>query len=247
MIARALLVVVLLAQPVLAEPAPPAPKPAQASSSDEEEGEPRLSLPTEADRQAWQRSGFRLFLGGGYGEFLGLRGAPSGRLIAATLRAGIRLDAMWSLLASFQYARASQAGGLSGLRFAATIDPTLHVTPSLAVSLGFGLGGIVEARHTGRMDADPLPATLETSYTFPDASTPIASCSGGGVAGLARVDWGYVLGPRSQFTLSAEALGQWTRCLNDTNRFEPDSGQPIVRRQYWPHTGFTLTAGFTWR
>ena len=213
----------------------------------DEDGEPRLSLPTEADRQAWLRSGFRLMLGAGYGELVGLGGAPSGRLIAVKLRVGLRLDASWSALGSFEYALASRAGGLSGLRFAGTIDPTWHVTRNLALAVGFGFGGIVEARNTGRPDAEPLSATLETSYTFPDASPPIASCSGIGVAGLARAEWGYVLGPRSQVSVALETIGQWTGCVNDTNRFEPDTGKAIVRRQWWPHAGATLALGITWR
>jgi len=230
-------------------PAPDAAPDATASrlATDEEEGEPRLSLPTEADRQAWRRPGFRLALGGAYGHLAGLYGAPSGRLIAAKLRAGLRLDEGWSLLASFEYAQAKQTGGLSGLRFLGTIDPTWHVTPSVAVAAGFGFGGIVEGRNTGRMDAAPLPADLETSYTFPDASPPIARCSGVGAAGLVRVEWGLVLGPRSQMQVALEASGQWTGCVHDTNRFEPDTGKAIVRKQWWPHAGATLTLGLAWR
>jgi hypothetical protein len=217
-----------------------------AKHDDEDEGVPRLSLPTQADRMAWHNSGFRLGLGLVYGQMIGLGGAPSGRLLGPTIRAGLRLDDSWSVLASFEYASASKPGGLSGLRFAGTIDPTWHVTPSLSIALGFGFGGIVEGR-TGRMDANPLPSTIDTSYTFPDARTPIASCSGVGAAGLARVEWSYVLGPRSQIGVSLEVIGQWTGCVDDTNRIEPDTGTAIVRRQWWPHTGATLGWGITWR
>lgn len=230
---RAALVLALLARVAIADT--------------DEDGPARFSLPTETDRLAWQRPGFRLHLAGGYGELVGLGGAPSGRLIAVKLRPGLRLDEDWSLFASFEYALASRAGGLSGLRFAGTIDPTWHVTRDLALSLGAGFGGIVEARNTGRMDAAPLPADLETSYTFPDARTPITSCTGIGAAGVARAEYGLVLGARTQLAIAAEVIGQWTSCVNDTNRFEPDTGKSIVRRQYWPHTGFTLSAGFTWR
>jgi len=219
---------------------------AKPKPNDDDDGEPRLSLPTQADRVAWQDSGFRLGLGLVYGRLVGLRGAPSGRLIGPTIRVGLRLDESWSVLTSFQYASASQHGGLSGLRFAGTLDPTWHVTPSLSIAIGFGFGGIVEGR-TGRMDADPLPSTLDTSYTFPSARTPIASCSGVGAAGLARVEWAYVLGPRSQTGVSLEVVGQWTGCVDDTNRVEPDTGTAIVRRQWWPHTGATLGWGITWR
>jgi hypothetical protein len=217
-----------------------------ATKKSDDDGEPRLSLPTEADRAAWRKSGFRLGLGLVYGRLIGLRGAPSGRLLGPTVRVGLRLDESWSVYTSFQYASASKSGELSGLRFAGTIDPTWHVTPSLSIAAGFGFGGIVEGR-TGRMDADPLPSTLETSYTFPDASHPIASCSGVGAAGLLRVEWGYVLGPRSQTSLALEGVGQWTGCVDDTRRIEPDTGTAIVRRQWWPHTGVTLAWSIAWR
>jgi hypothetical protein len=219
---------------------------ASAAQSADDDGEPRLSLPTQADRDAWRNSGFRLGLGLVDGRLVGLRGAPSGRLIGPTVRIGLRLDQSWSILASFQYAAASQRGGLSGLRFAGTLDPTWHVTPSISLAVGLGFGGIVEGR-TSRMDADPLPSTLDTSYTFPDARHPVASCNGVGVAGLARVEWAYVLGPRAQTSVALEVVGQWTGCVDDTNRVEPDTGTAIVRRQWWPHTGATLGWGIAWR
>ncbi len=219
---------------------------ASAAKPADDDGEPRLSLPTQADRDAWRTSGFRLGLGLVYGRLVGLRGAPSGRLIGPTVRVGLRLDPSWSILASFQYAAASQPGGLSGLRFAGTLDPTWHVTPSISLAVGLGFGGIVEGR-TGRMDADPLPSTLDTSYTFPDARHPVASCSGVGVAGLARAEWAYVLGPRAQTSVALEVVRQWTGCVDDTHRVEPDTGIAIVRRQWWPHTGVTLAWGIAWR
>jgi len=234
------------AAPTTSSPGPTGATATPAKKDDDDEGEPRLSLPTQADRLAWRNSGFRLGLGLVYGRLVGLRGAPSGRLIGPTVRVGLRLDESWSVLASFQYASASKAGGLSGLRFAGTIDPTWHVTPSLSIAVGFGFGGIVEGR-TGRMDADPLPSTIDTSYTFPNARTSIASCSGVGAAGLARVEWAYVLGPRAQTGVALEVVGQWTGCVDDTNRVEPDTGTAIVRRQWWPHTGVTLGWGITWR
>ena len=232
---------------------PPTPATAGTSTTDkptitdEEEGQPKLSLPTEADRLAWQRPGFRLGLGFGYGELHGLRGAPSGRLLGPTLRVGLRLDADWSLVASFQYASASRTNGLSGLRFGGTLDPTWHVTPSLSVALGLGFGGIVEGGGAREMDAAPFLDELESSYTFADTSSPIASCSGVGVAALARGEYALVLGPRAELTVAAELIGQWTGCVDDTGLVEPDTGQAIERHQWWPHVGGSLTVGFAWR
>ena len=221
--------------------------PAIATAKDkDDEGEPRLSLPTEADRDAWKRSGFRLGLGVVYGRITGLDGAPSGRLLGATIRVGLRLDPGWSILASFQYALASATGGLSGLRFAGTIDPTWHVTPHLSLAVGLGFGGIVEG-STSRPEISPLPSTLGTSYTFPSPSPPLPSCVGMGVAGLARAEWSIALGPRAMTALGLEGIGQWTGCEDDTGLVEPDTGQSIVRRQWWPHLGVSGTWGIMWR
>jgi hypothetical protein len=226
--------------------APPSGDAAQAKNDDDDEGEPRLSLPTEADRDAWLRSGFRMGLGIVYGEFAGLEGAPSGRLRGVTVRMGLRLDADWSVLASFQYALASSPGGLDGLRFAGTIDPTWHVTRHLSLAVGFGFGGIVEG-STGRPDVMPFASTINTSYTFPGASPPLPSCSGVGAAALARAEWAIILGPRAATSFSVEAVGQWTGCVADTGNVEVDTGQAIVRRQWWPHAGATVGWGMTWR
>lgn len=217
-----------------------------ARAADDDDGEPRLSLPTEADRDAWARAGFRLSLGFLYGRLEGLEGAPSGRLLGPLVRVGVRLDADWSILASFQWTGASSTGGLSGLRFAGTIDPTWHATRHLSLALGLGFGGLVEG-YTGRPDVEPNPYVITASYTFPHASPPMPSCNGVGAAGLARAEWTWVLGPRSATGLALEALGQWTRCEDGSGRLDPDTGQPILRRQYWPHTGVTGSWSITWR
>jgi hypothetical protein len=216
------------------------------TAKDDEEGTPRFSLPTEADRVAWQKPGFRMGLGLGYGQFHGVGGAPSGRLIGAVLHAGLRLDRDWSIVSTFQYELASKHGGLSGLRFAGTVDPTWHVTPSLSLAIGVGFGGIVEGR-TGRMDVDPLGSTLSSSYTFPNAKTPIPSCSGVGATALARGEYAWVLGPRSQTGVALEVMGQYTECVDSAGRLDVDTAQPIERHQYWPHVGAQLTWGVMWR
>jgi hypothetical protein len=216
------------------------------ASAADDDGPPRLSLPTETDRAAWRRPGFRLMLGFGYGALWGLGGAPSGRLLGPSVRAGVRLDQSWSLFVAFQYLYASSTGGLSGLRYSGTLEPTWHVTDRLSLTVGLGFGGIVEG-STGRTNPDPQPSTLETSYTFPDAHTPLPSCSGVGVTGLGRAEYLLVLGPRSSTGLALEVYGQWTGCVEDTGRVEPDTARPIVRRQWWPHVGLSLAWVIAWR
>ncbi len=237
--------------PVPAElPTTPATSPASLPGTPlppDEEPPFELSLPTQADEEAWRDPGFRLQLGAGYGALLGVGGPPDGRLIGAVVRAGPRLDEDWSLLASFQYAWASKAGGLSGLRFAGTLDPTLHVGEHLELAVGVGFGGLVEG-NTGRADPDAEQRTaLNDSYTWPSAAEPLPRCVGVGAAVLTRASWMIVLGPTSSTGLSAELDGQWTGCVDDLGHVEPDTAQPIVRRQWWPHVGGTLSWMVAWR
>jgi hypothetical protein len=215
--------------------------------------EERRSLVLKSESEQWRESGFRLGLGLAVGRMVGIHGTPSGRLIGAVLHAGLRLDDDWSILATFQYAQArggSRAGmpndGLSGLRFAGTIDPTWHVTPSIALAVGFGFGGIVEG-NTGRMDVDPLGSTLDSSYTFPSSNPPLPRCNGVGVATLARATWSHLIGPHSSLDVALEMIGQYTSCVDRTGRVEPDTAQPIERHQYWPQSGGDLTVGVSWR
>jgi hypothetical protein len=210
----------------------------------EVEAPPRLSLPTEADRDAWLRDGFRLALGLHYGAMFGVAGPPDARVLGATLRVGLRLDADWSLLASFQYSVMSR--GLTGLRFSGTLDPTWHATRHLSLAVGLGFAGI-SGGSTGGPDLAPLPNTLHASYTFPTANPPMPTCSGGGVAALVRAEWVAILGSRSATTFGIEGFGQWTTCEEDTGVVDLDTGLSIVRRQAWPHLGVTGTWGITWR
>lgn len=206
----------------------------------------KTSLAVETAEAGWQRSGFRLALGLLYGELAGMRGAPSGRLLGPQIHAGLRLDRRWSLYATFEYVRAQTTGGLSGLRFAGTVDPTWHVTPHVAVAVGMGFGGIVEGR-TGRADVMPYGSTLDTSYTFPDSKHPIPSCSGVGAAGLVRGTYSHVLGPKSAAIVELEIVGQQTQCVEATGMLEADTARPIERRQTWGHAGGTLLIGISWR
>ncbi|HEY3353086.1 MAG TPA: hypothetical protein VGQ83_07570 [Polyangia bacterium] len=247
----ALVGVLLGARPAPAAPPPTAPAsapaaaPARAAAAIvDEDPPPRLSLPTETDRAAWHKPGFRLALGLAYGGLAGIDGAPTGQVVGPLVRFGVRLDQSWSLQASLQYHYAMR--GLSGIRFAGTVEPTWHATDRLTVALGLGFGGIVE-NATSRADPTPLPSTLDTSYTFPSARTPVPSCNGVGVAGLVRGEYLVVIGPRSATGLALELGAQWTGCVQDTSRLEPDTATAIVRRQWWPHLGASLAWVIAWR
>jgi len=240
----------LAASPVpqtgVAAPADTPASPTAAKTVFDEDPPPRLSLPTESDRALWKKPGFRFGLGLVYGRFYGIGGPPNYNLIGPTIRAGLRLDEAWSLVASLQYLYATGAGSMKGVRFAGTIEPTWHATAHLSLAAGIGFGGIIES-GTGRTDSGPPPDTLNTSYTFPNAKTPIADCNGVGVAGLVRGQWLWVMGPRSSTGLALQLDGQWTGCVQDTGNFEPDTATPIVRRQWWPHLGGSLNWEIQWR
>ena len=245
-------------------PAPPEPPPAAPISvleADDGDGPIRLSLATQDDLEAWRTPGFRLQLGGLYGAMDGQDGAPGGWLIGVILRVGARLDAHWSLLGAFQYASASTTGGLSGLkigedantalsglRFSGTLEPTWHINDHFELAVGMGFGGLVEGGRAGRPDPDAVQRNaLNGSYTFPNAHPALPSCQGVGVAGLVRGGWHLLLGPRSATGVDLELFGQWTGCVDDTGRLELDTARPIVRRQWWPHVGSTLSWTVTWR
>ncbi len=207
----------------------------------------KVSLPTAEDEELWRTPGFRLHLGGGWGLLAGQRGAPSGSAIGVSARAGARLDERWSLLGSFHYAVVSSDGGLSGLRYAITLDPTIHPWRGLELALGVGAGGFVEG-FTGRPDPDPTQASaLNGSLTLVEPDPPLAYCSGTGVAALARATYLFVLGPASSTGLTLQLDGQWTGCVEDLGRVEPDTARPIERRQWWPHLGGSLSWTVAWR
>jgi hypothetical protein len=217
-----------------------------APTDDDDNARSVFSLPTETDRAAWRKLGFRLMLGAAYGELFGLGGASSGRFIGPIVRLGVRLDERWSLLGTLQYLFVTSSNGLSGIRYSGTLEPTWHVTEHFSLAAGLGFGGIVEENAHGT-DPEPLPSTLDTSYSFPNARTPLPSCSGVGVAALVRGDYLFVLGPRSSTGAGLELDGQWTGCIDETGRVEPDTATPIVRRQWWPHVGVFVSWMFAWR
>jgi hypothetical protein len=225
-------------------PAPASDPAALAQAATDQDGPPRLSLPTESDRAVWKKPGFRFGLGLVYGRLFGINGPPSAQLIGPTIRIGIRLDEGWSLMGSFQYLYATGTAGMRGLRYAGTIEPTWHATEHLNLGVGIGFGGLVGPAANWPI---PPPSPLDASYTYPNARTPLPACDGVGVTGLLRAEWMMVLGPRSSTGLALETDGQWTACVNDTGTLEPDTATPIVRRQWWGHFGTSLAWVILWR
>ena len=209
----------------------------------DDDGPVRLSLPTAEDRALWQRSGFRLGLGALYGQLLGSGSVMDLTLKGVTIRPGIRLDSRWGLYLPVGYAVTDH----SGAQFAATVEPTWYATPNIAFALGLGYAGLIGVHEFVLTPPEQAFEQIGQSYTFPDASTPVSRCDGYGVLGLGRMELGYVLGPRSRTHLALEVIGQWTGCELSHGGKDRYSGMEYVIRQWWGHTGFTLSWGIEWR
>jgi hypothetical protein len=215
--------------------------------SDDADGAVRLSLPTEEDRAAWRRSGFRLALGVLYGQLQGTRDIPDLTLKGVVIRPGIRIDPEWSVYLPLQYATTSKGGA----RFAAAVEPTWHITSSFAVGFGLGYAGLIGISPYDPMLPNPGPEMevelLGQSFTFSESKKAIRSCDGVGITALVRAELGYVLGPRSRTHLALEALGQRIGCEEDSFDEDEFTGRQHQFRQWWGHNGVTLSWGIEWR
>ncbi len=158
--------------------------------------------------------------------------------------AGARLDQDWSLLMTAHYE--ALTGDLSGLRYAVTIDPTWHVGDRWSVAIGAGFGGINESFERSDKEA-PLNDSLVATYTHPNNNNLLPTCTGFGGAALSRVSWDFVLGANSSLGLTIQGDVTYTACQLETNRVDPDTAQPIYRRQYWTHLGVQAGTMVSWR
>lgn len=208
-----------------------------------EDVEFRVSLPTEEDTELWKQSGFRFQFGYAFGWLDGAGELPSAMAHEIVVRAGARLEPEWSLFGTLSYGFTD--GEICGVRFIATIEPTFHPVPELAIALGWGLGGFVETASTRPDPAPEQEESLVAPYTMTEGVIPV--CTGLGTAAVLRVDYQFVLGNLFSMGPSLEGAVMWTGCEEDTGRVEPDTAEAIVRRQWWQH--YTISAGwmFSWR
>ncbi|HEY0989852.1 MAG TPA: hypothetical protein VGD80_22440, partial [Kofleriaceae bacterium] len=198
-------------------------------------------------RAAWRRSGFRLALGIVYGELHGARQIPDLTLKGVAIRPGIRIDHEWSIYLPLQYATTS----LGGARFAAAVEPTWHIAPSIALGLGVGYAGLIGVSPYDPF-APPSGPELDVdiqgqSYTFPEGVKPVRSCDGVGITAAARLEAGYVLGPRSRTHVALEALAQRTGCEEGGGGSNVFTGTDNMFRQWWVHRGISLSWSIEWR
>lgn len=203
----------------------------------------RLSLPTQADLDAWQEPGIRVTLGWIQGRQYGTGPAPDMAPLGAALRPWLRISPHWSVGATFSWQ--ASAGGFEGLKWGATVEPSWHPWRGLALSLGLGYGGLLGRRPwQDREDMDG-PQERTVSRTLGDDEL-LSDCSSGGWLALARVEYQFVVGPLFSTGPFAQVDMQQTGCEMPVGN-DPETGKSIVLRQWWMHRGFNLGWWATWR
>lgn len=208
----------------------------------------RLSLPTQADIDAWKEPGIRVSLGWIQGYQWSFGPGPSMSPLGATLRPWLRISPEWSLGATFSWQ--ATLGSFLGLKWGATLEPTWHPWRGLAVSLGLGYGGLMgsNAWWVDAPDAMNPPGKVPdqtVSHTLADDEF-LANCEAGGWLALARVEYQFVIGPLFSTGPFAQADVQRTGCIEDYGE-DPETGKTIELRQWWMHAGFNLGWWATWR
>jgi hypothetical protein len=245
----------LLLLPALALAEPDA-TPAPAAAVPEDQGDDRtaaeregvtddgyrvsLSLPTEDDRGSWTRPGLRVDLAVGYGVLLPSGPSPRVGAVSFQFRPRLRIDDLWSIAATFGYGLAR--GDYDGVRYSALIEPVFHPLPSLGVSLGVGYAGFSVFGDFGAQGG----AGEVASRTVGDGER-LASCAGGGWMSQARVEYLAVVGPLFSTGPYLTADGQWTGCEESAGQKSLETGEAIVRRQWWLHLGGSLGWWLSWR
>lgn len=207
----------------------------------------RLSLPTQADFDAWKEPGIRVSLGWIQGYQWGYGPAPNFAPLGATLRPWLRISPEWSLGATFSWQ--ATLGSLRGLQWSATLEPTWHPWRGLGVSLGLGYGGLMGFH--ARTPDDPFPVfpprspDSTVSHTIADDER-ILNCEAGAWRALGRVEYQFVIGPLFATGPFAQIDVQRTGCIEDFGE-EPETGKTIELRQWWTNAGFNLGWWATWR
>lgn len=207
----------------------------------------RLSLPTQADLDAWKEPGIRVTLGWIQGRQEGMGPAPDLAPLGAALRPWLRVSPHWSLGATFSWQ--AVVDDFMGLKWGATLEPTWHPWRGLALSLGLGYGGILGGRYgAAEMDYDEAsqePAQHLVSRTLGDDES-MSECASGGWLALARVEYQFVVGPLFSTGPFGQVDVQRTGCETTVGN-DVETGKPIILRQWWMHRGFNLGWWLTWR
>jgi hypothetical protein len=202
----------------------------------------RLSLPTQADFDAWRSPGLRLQLGYGYGLQHGWGPAPSFNSHSVTLRPSVRLDDRWALGVALLYGT-----GPVGARWSVTAEPTFYLWRELALTVGLGYGGLVVVNPRPVVDAGRSPAEVVSRDLRDDEA--LSSCAGSALSAVARLDHIFVVGPLFATGPFLQGNAQWTRCHESPGlgTVDNETGRPVVLSQWWRQAGLTFGWWLAWR
>ena len=200
----------------------------------------RLSLPTQADVDAWASPGLRLQLGGAYGIVQGSGPALSWRSRIAILRPSVRIDRYWGMGVALLYGT-----GPNGVRWSVTAEPTFYPWRQLAISAGVGYGGLsvdVPGGSTGRLQGASEPVSRNLT-----AGEQLNSCVGSALSTVLRAEYLFVAGALFASGPFVQANAQWTQCSETFGRTDTETGTPVVLTQWWQQQGATFGWWFAWR
>jgi hypothetical protein len=198
----------------------------------------RLSLPTQADVDAWHGPGFRLQLGYGYGFQHGSGPSVSFDSHSITLRPSVRLDDRWSLGVGLQYGT-----GPIGARWSVTVEPTFRLWRQLALSVGLGYGGLVIQNPNS---GDVLTGDALVSRELADDEV-LGACTGSALSAVGRLEYLFVAGPLFASGPFVQGNAQWTHCHEVQADVDNETGKSLVLSQWWRHVGLTLGWWLAWR
>ena len=208
----------------------------------------RISLPTQEDHLQWIEPGFRLALGYGYGLYTDLGHDVDLSAHAISFRPHVRLSEHWAVGATINYS-VSRGDLVQGLRWSTTLEATYYWLDQLGLSVGAGLGGLwLTCSQYDYGLCEPyleLGRTEESRYLT--ERERIADCEGGGLVGVARLDYNIVAGSNFASGPFVDFTAQRVRCVERTEKTSQETGRPIEIWAHWSHLGVNAGWWLTWR
>jgi len=230
----------------------PAVEPPPAEKSDDDTVIVRDSEALQDKLADWTGSGFRLWLGFGYGFAAPLEGSPAMQSGYASVGAGWRFTEWLGLMAVFTYGVTRE--GFNGMRWSGTLEPVLYLGTNFALSVGFGFAGLQGGRADVSADYpysayidDPDRIELETTDA-PEVPPPFPSCDGDGMTAVLRASYLFTVGDLFSTGPMITLDGQWTYCADQQFYVRvPVEERDLVPHQWWGQFDAALSWVAAWR
>jgi hypothetical protein len=209
---------------------------------------------------AWSEPGFRLQVGLGYSAVVGVPSAAHligpDTLVLAGFRLvpwtgqGQRPWLYWGLNAAIRFQGLHDL--FTGMRWAVTIEPTLHLGAHAAVGLGLGYAGLFgnKPQKTAALatTAAPDPGRIDLDQTGPMTRDPLGACEGDGMIAVLRGSYLFIVGDLFATGPMLHLDTQLTHCV-DPNAASSYAGvaSVAVPEAWWWHVGIGLSWVAAWR